>query len=242
MRYFAELAYKGTAYHGWQIQPNANTIQETLEKAFSTILRTPDFSCVGCGRTDTGVHASQYFMHFDLENSIDEVHLTHKVNALLPNDIVVYNIKHVKDSLHARFDAKERSYKYYINTERNPFTLGTSYYFSHPLDIEKMNEAANYLLQINDFACFAKVHSDVKTTICDVRFAKWEKIEDKLIFTITADRFLRNMVRAVVGTLLLVGEKKITFNEFKAIIESKNRSNAGRSVPGHGLFLRKIVY
>lgn len=242
MRYFAELAYNGTNYHGWQIQPNANSVQETIEKAFGTILRKKDFSCVGCGRTDTGVHASQYFIHFDLEEEINSEQLVRKINSLLPHDIVIYKVDKVNPELHARFDATERTYKYCITTVKNPFKINLAYKFSIPLNIERMNEAAAQLLHIEDFASFSKAHSDVKTTICDVRFAQWEKSNHELIFTITADRFLRNMVRAIVGTLLLVGEEKISIEEFKSIVEKKNRSKAGRSVPGHGLFLHEIKY
>lgn len=242
MRYFAELAYNGANYHGWQIQPNANSIQETIEKAFGTILRKETFNCVGCGRTDTDVHASQYYIHFDIEEEINTEQFVRKVNSFLPHDIVIYKIDKVSSELHARFDAKERTYKYYITTIKNPFKTNLSYHFSIPLDMEKMNEAAKSLLQVNDFASFSKAHSDVKTTICNVRFAKWEKVNHELIFTITADRFLRNMVRAIVGTLMLVGEGKISVEEFKSIIEKKDRSKAGRSVPGHGLFLYEIKY
>jgi len=242
LRYFIELSYKGTNYHGWQLQPNAVTVQELVNKAFSTIFKTA-INVVGAGRTDTGVHAEQLFAHidFDIEFTIEE--LIYKLNALLPNDIVVENIYKAIERTHARFDAVSRSYEYRIFLGRNPFLTDTTWQFSaKKLNIVKMNEAASFLLTYTDFQCFSRSNSDVKTYNCDITNAVWIQTNKLLIFHITADRFLRNMVRAIVGTLLEVGKEKISLEEFKQIIESKNRCNAGPSVPPQGLFLTQVTY
>ena len=246
MRYFIELAYKGTNYHGWQYQPGADSVQETLTKALSLLLKT-DIDIVGAGRTDTGVHAKQMFAHFDFETEIDTPQLIHKLNSFLPKDIVVFNILKVADEAHARFDATKRTYEYHIHTMKDVFENDGSYQFQLPLDIDKMNEACQILFKHNDFECFSKVNTDVKTFNCVIFEAHWtrggaEQSENKLVFTIAADRFLRNMVRAIVGTMINIGTGKISLADFEKIIDSKDRSQAGFSVPAHGLYLTKIDY
>ena len=242
MRYFIELAYKGTNYHGWQFQPNAITVQEVLQKAFSIVLRK-SIEVMGAGRTDAGVHAEQLFAHFDFEKEFTIEEVLYKVNAIMPNEIVVYGIREVKADAHARFDALSRSYEYRIILGRNPFQNETTWQLiNKKLNILKMNAAAEILLTYTDFKCFSRSNTDVKTYNCDITEAKWILNENSLTFYITADRFLRNMVRAVVGTLLEIGTEKTTLEEFKKIIESKNRSNAGPSAPPQGLFLTEITY
>ncbi|PLX16281.1 MAG: tRNA pseudouridine(38-40) synthase TruA [Marinilabiliales bacterium] len=242
-RYFIQLSYKGTKYHGWQIQPNAISVQEILNKAFSTILRE-DIEITGAGRTDTGVHASYFMAHFD--TSQKDLHnnskLNFKINGILPNDISIQEIFLVKDDAHARFDATSRTYHYCLHQQKDPFLTETSYYFSHKLDIDLMNKACELLKQFTDFTSFSKLHTDVKTNNCNIANAFWAQDNHILKFEITADRFLRNMVRAIVGTLLDIGKYKITLKDFIRIIENKNRSNAGTSAPAHGLFLSNITY
>jgi tRNA pseudouridine38-40 synthase len=235
------LSYKGTNYHGWQVQPNADTVQANIEKALTLLLRQP-MQIVGAGRTDAGVHAQEMFAHFDVPQAIDTKALTYKLNAFLPKDIAIHDILPVKESAHARFDATARSYKYFINRNKNPFLTETSWYLAKDLDVNAMNEAAKILLQYDDFKSFSKTHTDVKTFICDVREAYWEQSNGQLIFNITADRFLRNMVRAIVGTLVDVGLHKLSKQDFINIIEAKDRQKAGFSVPAQGLFLTKIEY
>ncbi len=246
MRYFIELAYKGTNYHGWQYQPGADSVQETLTKALSLLLKT-DIDIVGAGRTDTGVHAKQMFAHFDFETEIDTPQLIHKLNSFLPKDIVVFNILKVADEAHARFDATKRTYEYHIHTMKDVFENDGSYQFQLPLDIDKMNEACQILFKHNDFECFSKVNTDVKTFNCVIFEAHWTRSGakqdgNKLVFTIAADRFLRNMVRAIVGTMINIGTGKISLADFEKIIDSKDRSQAGFSVPAHGLYLTEIDY
>ena len=239
-RYFIHLAYKGTNYHGWQNQPNAISIQEVLEKSLSTILRSK-VEIVGAGRTDTGVHAKQIYAHFDFGSLIPE-NLVQKMNAFLPHDIVIYEFIQVDNASHARFDAIERTYEYHIHAIKNPFLKEASYHYMQTINLDEMNKAAQILLTYNDFECFSKLHTDVNTFICKITEAHWQKNKDQLIFTITANRFLRNMVRAIVGTLLDVGVGKTTANDLHQIIQSKNRSQAGFSVPAHGLYLTKVKY
>ena len=242
LRYFIELAYKGTNYHGWQLQPNAVSVQELLTNAFSTVLRTP-IIIFGAGRTDTGVHASQMFAHFDIENELNTAEIIYKINALLPNDIVIYNIIKTTNNAHARFDALSRSYEYRIILGRNPFEIDTAWQLiNKKLNVDKMNEAAEILLTYTNFKCFSRSNTDVKTYNCDISKAEWILNDKLLVFHITADRFLRNMVRAIVGTLLDIGNEKISLEQFKSIIESKNRCNAGASAPPQGLFLTEIKY
>ena len=242
MRYFIELAYKGTNYHGWQYQPNALTVQELITNTLGTVLKYK-IELVGAGRTDAGVHAEQFFAHIDVTKPILIDEILYKVNAILPDDIVIYNFYEVEDTLHARFDAISRSYEYRIYLGRNPFMLDTAYQLNNTtFDIDKMNEAASWLLHYNNFKCFSRSKSDVKTYNCKVTEASWELVNKNLTFYISADRFLRNMVRAIVGTLLYVGSNKITVEGFKNIIESENRNNAGPSAPAKGLFLTKVLY
>jgi tRNA pseudouridine38-40 synthase len=242
LRYFIELAYKGTNYHGWQVQPNATTVQELINKALSTIFRTP-IEVVGAGRTDAGVHAEQLFAHVDVENEFKISEVLYKVNALLPNDICIYNITEVNENAHARFDALSRSYEYRIYIGRNPFLTETTWQLiNKKLNITKMNEAAKILLTYTNFKCFSRSNSDVKTYDCDVIKAEWILNDKLLVFHITADRFLRNMVRAIVGTLLDIGTEKISIEQFKQIIKSKDRSMAGPSAPAQGLFLTQVTY
>ena len=250
MRYFIELAYKGTNYHGWQYQPGADSVQETLNKALSLLLKT-DIDIVGAGRTDSGVHAKQMFAHFDFESEVDVPQLVHKLNSFLPKDIAVFNILKVSDEAHARFDATKRTYEYHIHTMKDVFENDGSYQFQFPLNIDKMNEACQILFKHNDFECFSKVNTDVNTFNCVIFEAHWTRGNpeasgkqngNKLIFTIAADRFLRNMVRAIVGTMINIGIGKISLADFEKIIDSKDRSQAGFSVPAHGLYLTKIEY
>jgi tRNA pseudouridine38-40 synthase len=241
LRYFIELAYKGTNYHGWQIQPNGNSVQETLQKSLSLLLNST-IEIVGAGRTDAGVHALQMYAHFDFEPEFDTQNLIHKLNSFLPKDIVILNIIKVNENAHARFDATKRTYEYHIHTQKNPFENEGSYHINYDLDIEKMNDACTVLYRYNDFECFSKVNTDVKTFQCVIFEAHWKKSGNKLVFTISADRFLRNMVRAIVGTMINIGIGKISRSDFEKIIESKDRSQAGFSVPAHGLYLTKIEY
>ncbi|WP_136668331.1 tRNA pseudouridine(38-40) synthase TruA [Flavobacterium sp. H122] len=241
MRYFIEFAYKGTNYHGWQYQPNAISVQETLNKVFSTLLQE-EIEIVGAGRTDSGVHASQMFGHFDTEKQIDRAKLKQRANSFLPKDIAIFRILPVHDEAHARFDATSRTYHYYITSLKDVFTTETVWYNHQPLDIESMNEACKVLFDHIDFECFSKTHTDVHTFNCKITEAYWRKENNQLIFTITADRFLRNMVRAIVGTMVDIGTHKITKQDLVTIIESKDRRKAGFSVPAQGLFLSKITY
>ena len=241
MRYFLEFAYKGTNYHGWQYQPNASSVQETLNKALSTLFKT-EIDLVGAGRTDTGVHAKQMFAHFDLDFEIDVPHYIHKLNSFLPADIAILNIHLVTDDNHARFDATKRTYEYHIHTSKEVFSTDTSWYYHNQLNIELMNEACKELFNHTDFESFSKVHTDVNTFNCRIMEAHWQQNGNKLIFTIAADRFLRNMVRAIVGTMVNIGLEKVSLQEFKQIIECKDRNKAGFSVPAHGLYLTKVEY
>ena len=240
-RYFLRFAYQGAAYHGWQNQPDAISVQEVLEKALTTLLRR-EMSVVGAGRTDAGVHAKEMYAHFDSEEVLDEEALVLRLNAFLPNDVVVFNLVLVKEDAHARFDAYERTYEYWVTQEKNPFLFHAAHTVLRPLNMEAMNKAASILLEFNDFECFSKSNTDVKTFICVLKEAYWKKDNEKLIFTITADRFLRNMVRAVVGTLLEVGLGKRKVEDLREIIKSKDRSKAGFSVPTKGLYLTRVLY
>ena len=245
LRYFIELAYKGTNYHGWQAQPDSTSVQETINKAISTLLKTT-IELTGAGRTDTGVHAKQMYAHFDVpekfDTEIDIPQLIYKLNSFLPKDIVIFDIIKVADAAHARFDATKRTYEYHIHTMKDIFENDRSYQFHLNLDIEKMNRACEILFKHNDFECFSKVNTDVSTFNCVIFEANWKQDGYKIVFTITADRFLRNMVRAIVGTMINIGTGKITLADFEKIIESKDRAQAGFSVPAHGLYLTKIEY
>jgi len=245
-RYFIELSYNGTNYHGWQLQKNAISVQEILNDRLSIILRQP-IETTGCGRTDTGVHAKQFFAHFDFQ-SIDhrpwtmDKNILRSLNAILPDDIAVRDIFPVAADAHARFDAKLRTYEYYIHFNKVPFKQGYSWELRDKPDIERMNEAAKIIMEYTDFSCFSKSNTQVKTNNCKISAAKWEETVNGIVFRISADRFLRNMVRAIVGTLMMVGRNEIEPEEVRKIIESKNRSNAGTSVPACGLYLTEVKY
>ena len=241
MRYFIKLAYNGTNYHGWQVQPNASSVQETLNNALSVILNS-DINCMGAGRTDTGVHAKEMFAHFDYTPTLEIESTLHKLNSYLPKDIAIYDIIPVHEDAHARFGAKKRTYQYHISSVKDVFSQEECWYYHQNLEVELMNQAAKILLNHTDFQCFSKVNTDVNTFNCTIYEAYWKHENNQLIFTISADRFLRNMVRAIVGTLVNVGLHKITLADFNSIIENKNRSEAGFSVPAQGLFLTKIEY
>ena len=241
MRYFIELSYNGKAYHGWQNQPNDVSVQQVLEEKLSILLRSKQ-EVIGAGRTDAGVHASQMFAHFDVETELNTLDMVYKLNSILPKDIAVHDVFMVNDNAHARFDATSRTYHYKISTIKNVFKNDFAYQLLLPLDIEKMNEACNILLKYKDFQCFSKSHTDVKTYLCDIKLARWVVENKELTFIITADRFLRNMVRAIVGTMINIGLGKIEVKDLHTIIESKNRSEAGFSVPAHGLYLTEISY
>jgi tRNA pseudouridine38-40 synthase len=247
MRYFLELAYRGTAYHGWQIQANAHTVQAELQQAMQTVLRQP-VETVGSGRTDTGVHALQQFVHFDLTEPLDRLpNLVMRMNALLPEDITVKAIYPVAPDAHARFDADFRRYEYRISPVKNPFLTDISYHFYRPLQVDRMNEAAALLLHHEDFECFSRVHTEVNHFRCRITEARWEPRLDAsqtelLVFHIQADRFLRGMVRAIVGTLLQVGLGKCDIADVESIILSKDRKKAGQAVPPQGLFLTQVGY
>lgn len=241
MRYLIQLSFHGKNYHGWQKQLNAHAVQSELDLKLSLLLGS-NIETLGCGRTDTGVHAREYFAHFDFADEIDTERLVFKLSQVLPGDIAVQSLKKVHDEFHARFDADYRVYEYWIVPSPNPFLRDLAWYQYGELDLEKMNEAALILLAHKDFECFSKVQTDVKTFDCEVMHAHWHEEKDKLVFTIKANRFLRNMVRAIVGTLIEVGRNKITIDDFRKILESKNRSEAGQSVPAHGLHLVEIHY
>ena len=240
-RYFLFLSYNGTAYHGWQIQPNGVSVQEVLEKALATLLRA-ETPVTGAGRTDAGVHARLMVAHFDTIIEIHADDMTKKLNSILPFDIAIHKILKVKNDAHARFDALSRTYEYHVVTEKNVFRRDFAARIQEPLDWDAMNRAAALLPSFTDFTSFSKLHTDVKTNLCKITFAKWERSGDVWIFTITADRFLRNMVRAVVGTLFDVGRGKISLEDFKTIVEAKDRCKAGVSVPAQGLYLTAISY
>lgn len=245
-RYFIELSYNGSRYNGWQSQKNTpNTIQQILEEKLHLLLKAKT-EIIGCGRTDTGVHARQYFAHFDHNDklNIEETeHLTYKLNTVLPDDICIHSVSEVASNAHARFDATERTYQYFLHQHKNPFITHLSWFQYGAIDFESMNRASDLLLLASDFTSFSKVNTQTKTNICYISEAQWIQLnQNEWCFVITADRFLRNMVRAIVGTLMMVGRKKISISEFQQIIENKNRSAAGMSAPAHALFLTNINY
>lgn len=241
-RYFIYLGYNGKNFSGWQIQPNGLTVQQCLEEALGTLLRRP-VPVVGAGRTDAGVHARLMVAHFDWDEPLaDPAFLAEKLNRLLPKDIAVYRVVPVKPEAHARFDATSRTYKYYVTTRKDPFNYDLVYRMNGKLDFEAMNEACKVLFDYIDFTSFSKLHTDVKTNNCRIYQAGWKQEGDVWVFTVQADRFLRNMVRAIVGTLLEVGRGKLTIDGFRKVIEAKDRCKAGGSVPGHALFLVNVTY
>ena len=242
MRYFIKLGYRGAAFHGWQVQPQDTSVQQCIEEALATLLRIPT-PVTGAGRTDAGVNARLMVAHFDVAQPIADIErLIHGLNALLPPEIAIYSISPVHDDAHARFDATSRTYKYFAVTRKDPFLYPLSWKCPPDLDFELMNEAAHHLLDYIDFTSFSKLHTDVKTNNCRITHAQWTHDGEQWVFTITADRFLRNMVRAIVGTLVEVGRHKMTIEEFCQVIERKDRCAAGTSMPGHALFLWDITY
>lgn len=247
MRWFVKLSYDGGAFHGWQSQPNATSVQQTLEEALSVMLRRP-VALTGAGRTDTGVHARTMFAHFDTDAPLPDIPaMIRGLNRLCGRDIAVDDIFRVADDAHARFDATSRTYKYFVTFAKSPFLRGCSWHSPSPLDVEAMNRAAALLPDTDDFTSFAKLHSDARTNICRVSHARWEAWKNDfgvpgIVFTITADRFLRNMVRAVVGTLVDVGRGKISIDEFREIIACRDRCSAGTSMPPQALFLWDVTY
>lgn len=241
MRYFIEFSYNGKNYFGYQIQPDAISVQEELEKALSTLLRE-EIKTTGAGRTDTGVHAKKIYAHFDTEKVIDE-NLPRRLNSFLPPDISIKQIFPVKEDFHARFDATYRTYEYYISLDKNPFTQESAWqHWKKSLDINAMNEACKILFEYEDFTSFAKLKTDNKTNICKMYKAFWEQNESELKFTVSANRFLRNMVRAIVGTMVEIGSGKIQPEDLRKIIEDKHRNSAGTSAPAHGLYLVDVGY
>jgi len=242
MRYFIHLAYDGTRYHGWQIQPNGISVEGEIELRLSTLLRQP-IDIVGAGRTDAGVHARHMVAHFDFEDGCDTKQLCYRLNRMMPPDICIYKIEQVAEDMHARFSATSRTYHYYISTKRNPFNRQYTWLCHYDLDFELMNQAAEILMEYKDFASFCKSHTDVKTTLCNIIEAKWIKDDEGCYyFRIKANRFLRNMVRAVVGTLVEVGRHRLSLDDFRNVIEGKKRTMAGESMPANALFLERIEY
>ncbi len=241
-RYFLYLSYNGTAYCGWQIQPNGNSIQEELTKALSTILRAP-IDVVGAGRTDTGVHAKRMVAHFDAPQKIVDIHkFVANLNSFLPADIAIEKMEEVNNQSHARFDALSRRYEYHVITHKSPFHTDLAARTHFPLDFDIMNQAAEILFDYEDFTSFSKLHTDVKTNNCKIVYARWEFVGDEWVFTIEANRFLRNMVRAIVGTLFEVGKGALSVDDFRAVIEAKDRCKAGHSVSACGLYLVDVTY
>ena len=244
MRYFIHLAYNGTPYHGWQIQPNASSVQETLENAFSLLLGET-IGIVGCGRTDTGVHAADFYAHFETEQELSEANLTQltfKANSFLSDDIRIYRIFMVNNDVHARFSATARTYQYHVSNVKQPFGKDFCHRVFYNPDIEMMNKAADILFEYTDFTSFSKLHTQTATNNCTILYARWDMVGEEYVFTISANRFLRNMVRAITGTLLEVGRGKLSLDDFRKVIESKNRCNAGTSLPAKALFLTKVEY
>ena len=241
MRYFFEISYNGSGFHGWQNQDNALGVQEVVEGALSKLLRE-EIRVVGSGRTDTGVHCRQQYFHADIQTPFETDTLLQRLNSFLPKSIAIRDIEEVKPDAHARYDARERSYEYLITRKKNPLLTDYAYYYFKPLDLAAMNEAAEQLLGEKDFTCFSKVKTDVNHFICKVYRAKWNQKGDLLVFTISANRFLRGMVRAIIGTLLDVGSGKVSLKEFEGILHGKDRKKAGMNVPPEGLYLIKVKY
>ena len=240
MRYFIDISYDGSNYHGWQIQPNADTVQHQINLAFSTILNE-EINVLGAGRTDTGVHAKKMIAHFDTNQTIDFEKFKYRINGFLKNDISLNDIYKVKDDAHARFSAISRTYEYRVSRTKNPFSVN-SYFLLRDLDFQSMKKACKFLHGSHDYTSFAKLHSENYTNNCEVYIANWKEDENLLIFTIKANRFLRNMVRAIVGTLIEIGEGKISFSDIETILMSKDRAKAGYSVPANGLSLIDVEY
>lgn len=242
MRYFFEISYHGKNYHGWQSQDNALGVQTVVEKVLRQLLRDKTVAIVGSGRTDTGVHCRQQFFHADIQKTVDPTDLIRRMNAFLPRDIAIRSIRKVRSDASARYAATARTYEYHIHRVKDPLREGLSFYFFKPVNLQTLNRASALLLGMHDFQCFSKVHTDVDHFLCDIKEARWTMKGDTLAFRITANRFLRGMVRAVVGTLLDVGTGKTTLEQFKAILGSKDRKKAGMNVPAEGLFLVRVKY
>jgi tRNA pseudouridine38-40 synthase len=241
-RFFFHCAYNGTSFLGWQKQPNGITVQETIETELGKLMSNKTVSIVGCGRTDAGVHASSFYFHVDLDSTFTTDQLCYKLNNMMPSSIAIFQVKKVAESAHARFDAEKRTYRYFIHQNKDPFHQQDSWYYPKELDVKAMNKAAQLLLGKKDFTSFSKLHTDVKTNNCEVFYAEWQRDNNQLYFEISANRFLRNMVRAIVGTLLEVGRGEIQVTDVEKIIQSKDRGKAGQSVPAKGLFLTIIDY
>jgi tRNA pseudouridine38-40 synthase len=241
MRYFFEITYNGTPYHGWQNQPNAVSVQQVVEDCLTKVFRKK-IAIVGSGRTDTGVHCVKQYFHADVDQVLDESNWLPKLNSILPRFIAIRSIRPVKPEASARYDALDRTYEYHITRVKDPILVGRAYYFFRDLDMPTMERATALLIGEHDFECFSKVHTDVNHFICDIKQARWSQKGDRLVFSITANRFLRGMVRSVVGTLLNVGSKKITLKEFQEIIKSKDRKRAGMNVPADALYLTQVKY
>ena len=241
MRYFLDISYNGTAYHGWQEQTNAISIQEMINNALSLILRR-ETKCVASGRTDTGVHALQQVVHFDVDKALNKAEFQYQLNAVLPDDIAVNTTREVQEGAHARFDAMKRSYRYFMHSRKNPFKKETSYFFPHHIDLGQIAQGCKIFEQWTDFESFSKVKTDVTNFNCQIFEARWEEVENGYIFCVSANRFLRGMVRAMVGTLLDIGTGKRTPDQLKLVLEQRDRKAAGRSVPPQGLFLSAVEY
>ncbi|CAN5377752.1 tRNA pseudouridine(38-40) synthase TruA [soil metagenome] len=241
MRYFFEICYNGANYHGWQSQSNAIGIQQKVEETLTQLFREK-ISIVGSGRTDTGVHCKQQFFHADIDKEFDSDNLIIRLNSFLPKDIAIRSIKKVKPDASARYEAFERTYEYHITRTKDPLREGLSFYFYKPIDLPTLQQAATLLIGKHDFECFSKVKTDVNHFICDVKQAEWNQKGDLLVFTITANRFLRGMVRAIIGTLLDTGTRKMTIEEFRSVLKSKDRKKAGMNAPPEGLFLMSVKY
>ncbi len=241
MRYFFEITYHGKQYHGWQSQSNAMGVQQIVEDALSKLLREK-ISIVGSGRTDTGVHCAQQFFHADIEKPFDPDNLIIRLNSFLPRDVAVRSLRKVNSSASARYDAAKRTYQYHITLAKDPLQVGLAFYFYKALHVPTLQRAAALLIGTHDFECFSKVKTDVNHFMCNVKEARWKQKGDQLVFTITANRFLRGMVRAVVGTLLDVGTGKISVEDVKSLLKSKDRKKAGMNVPPEGLYLMSVTY
>ncbi|MDN3686636.1 tRNA pseudouridine(38-40) synthase TruA [Cyclobacterium jeungdonense] len=240
-RYFIEIAYNGSAYHGWQMQKNAVSVQGCIQQALSTLFQSP-ISIMGSGRTDTGVHAYQQFAHFDLDFEISKMDFLKRINGLLPDDIAIFDLRPVQENAHARFDAQWRSYSYHISFRKDPFLLGKAWHCYYDLEVTSMQEATKVLLEYKDFQCFSKIKTNVKTFDCKINNASWEQTDHGLVFHIQANRFLRGMVRAIVGTLVKIGRNHLDGTSLSGIIESKDRKQAGVAAPACGLYLNEVRY
>jgi tRNA pseudouridine38-40 synthase len=241
VRYFLRIAFNGTPFHGWQIQQNADSVQAHVNRALGILLRT-EIVTIGCGRTDTGVHATKFYLHFETEKEIESLPFLHQINSILPPSIAAYALFKVEDTDHARFSATQRTYHYHIYQQKNPFVGDQAWFYPHPLDIDKMNALSPLMKAHTDFSCFSKSNTQTFTNNCKIYEAEWKADDKGIVFRITADRFLRNMVRAIVGTSIDAGLGKLAVSDFQNILDSKSRSEAGASVPAHGLFLTDIKY